>query len=459
MSAVDSAREWFAGATVGIVGLGREGTALARFLLPIAGAVLATDDKLAADLPPQVRELAGLGLALHPGGLSEAVLESDCLFVSPGVPLDVPLLTAAIDRGIPLWNEPGLFLALCPAVTFGVTGSMGKSTTAALVAAVLRAPGRRVWLGGNIGTPLIEAVAEMAPEDAVVMELSSFQLELARQSPRHALITNLSPNHLDRHGSMAGYVLAKAEVFRYQSGDGVLSLNGDDAWCRWLAPTAPGRLRWFSARRHIGRGAYLEGEAIMAGEGALGERVCRADELKLPGRHNVANALAATAMCAGAGVAPVDIRRGLVSFEGLPHRLERVAVVAAVSYYNDSIATTPERSIAGMRAIDAPVILLAGGRDKHLPWKQWAEEAQRRARAVIAFGECGPTLREALAPLQVPVVLCGRLREAVQAARQAARPGDAVLLSPGGTSFDEFRDFAERGDCFRAVVLEMERSR
>ncbi|MHB0876570.1 MAG: UDP-N-acetylmuramoyl-L-alanine--D-glutamate ligase [Anaerolineae bacterium] len=456
MTSLQLARTWFAGRIVGIVGLGREGLALARFMLPLGARVIATDGKPLEALGGEVHSLLAQGMELHAGGLSDKALEVDQCFVSPGVPIDVPLLAAARQRGVPLWSEPGLFLALCPAPVYGITGSAGKSTTSSMVAAALTASRRRTHLGGNIGRPLIETLAEINSDDAVVMELSSFQLEWVRHSPRYSLITNVTPNHLDRHYTMAAYVEAKAGILRYQTAGDTLVLNAEDEWCRWLAPRGRSRVGWFSDAREVGRGAYLRDGAICTVRDGVVEEVCRADDIRLLGRHNVANALAAAALCSTAGLPSQAIREGIVGFRGLPHRLEPVGVVDGVSYYNDSIATTPERAIAGMRAIQAPLVLLAGGRDKHLPWDTWLEEVRRRVKAVVLFGEAAAMLTELTAELDRPKARVATLAEAVEAARALAAPADAVLLSPGGTSFDEFRDFEERGVRFRELVQSME---
>jgi len=457
MSALEQAREMFSGRRVGVVGLAREGLALSRFLLSVGAEVVATDDRPLEALSPEARILAQGDITVLAGGLAEAVLEASYLFVSPGVPLELPLLGRARAAGLPLWNEPGLLLALCPAATFGVTGSSGKSTTASLAAAILREDDGRAYLGGNIGQPLIEKVGGMAPGDRVVLELSSFQLELVRHSPRYALVTNITPNHLDRHATMDAYVEAKRGIYCHQQRDDLLVLNADDEWSERLATEAPGQVAWFSTGSEVAQGACLDGDEVVLCAGAARERVCRTGDLRLRGEHNVANVLAAAALTHAAGVRTEAIRAAVTSFAGLAHRLELVAAVEGVTYVNDSIATTPERSAAGLRAIETPIILLAGGRDKHLPWEGWIEEARQRAKSVVVFGEVGRMLVRRLAEAGVAVSAAGTMREAVNLARELAGPGDTVLLSPGGTSFDEFRDFEERGNRFRDWVLSMGR--
>ncbi|NPV09317.1 MAG: UDP-N-acetylmuramoyl-L-alanine--D-glutamate ligase [Anaerolineae bacterium] len=439
---------------MGVVGLGREGLALSRFLASVGARVLATDDKPLPALSPEVRALAEIA-ELRLGGLSAEVLDVDTCFVSPGVPLDVPMLARAVAEGVPLWNEPGLLLWLCPGRVVGVTGSSGKSTTAALTAAMAEADGQRTYLGGNIGRPLIESVGNMRPEDVVVLELSSFQLELVRHSPAVAAITNITPNHLDRHRTMEAYTEAKTGVFRYQTAAGVAVLNADDHASAGLAGRCPGEVHWFGRKASRAPGAYLVGRTIVVrtADGASCQ-VCAVDEMGLIGEHNVSNALAACALGAALGLSAEAMAGAARRFQGLPHRLEKVAEVAGVVYYNDSIATTPERSLAALRAVKEPVVLLAGGRDKHLPWEQWVTEVAERVRAVVAFGEAGAMLEDLLGRAGVRVSRARGLAEALALAASLARPGDAVLLSPGGTSYDEFRDFEARGEEFRRLVLE-----
>jgi len=458
MNPVELARGRFQGRTVGIVGLGREGMALGRFMLSVGATVVGTDDRPLASLSREVEELQASGARLLAGGAREAVLDTDYLFVSPGVPLDHPLLKAAARRGLQLYSEPDLVLELSPALTVGITGSSGKSTTTSLVAAIASATGRKVFLGGNIGTPLVERLGEMGAEDVVVQELSSFQLELVRHSPHVAMITNITPNHLDRHGTMEAYVEAKRGILRWQGAGDWLVLNADDDQCVRLADTSASRLAWFSLRGAVANGAYREGSAIFVARQGEQERVCERREVPLLGEHNLANVVAAVAVAGILGIPAAQMRQAVLSFRPLPHRLEKVGTVAGADYYNDSIATSPERAIAGMRAFESPVLLLTGGRDKHLPWDSWMAEARRRARLVILFGELGALLEPRLAASGLPYERHSTLEQAVQAAYREARPGEVVLFSPGGTSFDAFRDFEERGECFRALVTRLERS-
>jgi UDP-N-acetylmuramoylalanine--D-glutamate ligase len=470
----------FTGSQTLVVGLAREGTALACFLARHGARVTVTDMKPADALADSLAALAGLPLALALGGHPLELLDTaGIVFVSPGVPLEIPFLEEARRRGTPLSNETRLFTRLCPAPVIGITGSSGKTTTTALVGEMLRAGGQRAWVGGNIGRPLIGHVGEIAPSDAVVMELSSFQLEFfgawpgaQRQgsvlfdprgwSPQIAAITNITPNHLDRHPTMEAYVAAKAHILTEQGPGDVAVLNLDDAVTRQMGQEiADSRRRvvWFSLEpgRGVKEGAFLRGRELvlrLAGREAV---VCRAEEVKLIGRHNLANLLTACALAGVAGAPAEAMSRVATTFAGVEHRLELVCERGGVRWYNDSIATSPERTAAALRAFAAPVVLLAGGRDKHLPWGEMAALTQRKVRHLILFGEAAGLIERAMQEASKAGQVCeihqaGTLEGAVELAARLARPGDVVLLSPGGTSFDAYRDFVARGEHFRELV-------
>ncbi len=454
-----------------IIGLGREGTALARFLVEQGARVTVSDTKGPEVLAGAIAQLDGLEVRYALGGHPDWVLAADVLFLSPGVPADAPIAVAARRRGVAVSSETRLFTRLCPAPIVGVTGSSGKTTTTTLVGRMLEASGRRTFVGGNIGRPLIGRLREIGPRDAVVMELSSFQLEgfgpatpperafpAGGWSPAGAAVLNITPNHLDRHPSMEAYVAAKANILAYQQASDWALLNADDEVARGLRARVTGRLLEFSLLGPVAAGAYLEGESLvwapMPGESQV---VCQAGALRLRGRHNIANALAACAISGQAGASVEAMREVATTFAGVEHRLELVRELGGVAYYNDSIATSPERAVAAMQAFAEPVVLLAGGRDKHLPWGEWAALVRQRVRELICFGEMAPLLEQALerAGGGPPLHRCSSLEEAVQVAARVARPGDVVLLSPGGTSFDAYRDFEARGEAFRAAVREL----
>jgi UDP-N-acetylmuramoylalanine--D-glutamate ligase len=455
------------GRHVVVLGLARQGRALGRWLPTIGARVTLSDSRSADALSGVQREFAAqLNVQFALGGHPLDLLDDcDVLCVSGGVPLDLPIIQEAYRRNIRVTNDAQLFIERCPAPVLGITGSAGKTTTTALTGAMCRASGRETFVGGNIGEVLLDVLPRITANDLVVMELSSFQLELMTTSPTVAAVLNITPNHLDRHGTMDAYRAAKAHIYRYQDTHDVAVFGYDDPAAREMSQTAPGRMAHFSMRQKVLTGAYLRDDELIItrGDSAPGEgqiAVCKREAIRLRGDHNVLNTLAACAI-AGAAYIPVEAMRAAIeAFTGVDHRLETVAVIDGVTWVNDSIATAPERVVAALHSYTEPLILLAGGRDKKLPWDELAALAVTTSRAVIAFGEYGPQVVEHMqqAKAQHPgaqidqITLVPDLEAAVAAARQAARPGDVVLLSPGGTSYDAYPDFAARGQHFRDLV-------
>jgi UDP-N-acetylmuramoylalanine--D-glutamate ligase len=470
-----------------VLGLARQGTALARFLVQAGAEVTVSDLRNEASLADQLAELAGLPiryvLGKHPLSLLD---QADLLCLSGGVPVDIPIVVEAQRRSIPLSNDAQLFLERCPAPVIGITGSAGKTTTTALVGEMCRAAGLRTWVGGNIGNPLIADLDRIEPGDWVVMELSSFQLEVMTVSPHVAGLLNVTPNHLDRHKTMEAYIAAKRNILAHQKPEDLALLGYDDANARSLALETAAHLLWFSGGAEVDEGAFFmqtktNGKLTLRLEG-MDREICHAAEVRLRGRHNLLNVLAASVLAGVAGVPVEAMRQVATTFTGVEHRLELVRELNGVSWYDDSIATAPERSLAALRSFEEPIVLLAGGRDKKLPWGEFADETVRRVRHLVTFGEAGPMIARVVeeelekgkekmegdqtgpasivhspsSPLRLEgVTQEGTLEEAVEAAARLARPGDVVLLSPGGTSFDAFRDFAERGDRFKELVREL----
>jgi UDP-N-acetylmuramoylalanine--D-glutamate ligase len=489
-----------------VVGLAREGTALAGYLSRQGAEVVATDLKPLQAFGDALKPLSGAGVELvlgkHPASLLDGC---ELIFVSPGVPFGAAFLDEARARGIPLSTESRLFCQLCPAPIAAITGSSGKTTTTSLVGEILKAnnqaqgAGRGIWVGGNIGQPLIERLDQIQPDDQVVMELSSFQLEyfhpsanehvhdgdpmwlplLAGWSPAVAAILNITPNHLDRHPSMQAYIHAKQAIIAYRHPGAVAVMNYDNHLTQILGQTAAGRVRWFSAapsarqQAPLGDGACLSGQgpeaAVLVRNPSSGaeQQVCRLSQVRLRGPHNVSNVLAACLIADCVGASIEAMHQVVTSFSGVVHRLEPVGEVRGVRYFNDSIATSPERLVAALKSFDEHIVLLAGGRDKHLPWDEAARLMLQRTRHIILFGEAteliagaleaesqqlaaeGQPLRDETRPM---LHRCVRLEDAVAVASQVARAGDVVLLSPGCTSFDAYTDFEERGDRFRELV-------
>ena len=463
-----------------IIGLAREGTALARLLAERGAIVTVSDLKNEQELQENITKLKGLPIRFVLGGHPEAILDqTNALFLSPGVPLETPIVAEAKRRGISISSETRLFTELCPAPIIGITGSSGKTTTVSLVGRMLKASGFRTWVGGNIGQPLIGHLEEIEPTDKVVMELSSFQLEIMEWSPPIAAILNITPNHLDRHPSMEAYTEAKLNILRFQQ-PGDVAVLGHDLISNTQYPISnlqPPTLT-FSLDEEVEQGSFLRDGKIILRLGDTEQRICPTDAIKLLGRHNLENVLAACAIAGVAGASRQAMADVATTFEGVEHRLELVREMGGVRYYNDSIATSPERTVAALRSFDQPIVLLAGGRDKHLPWDEMARLTLQKARRLILFGEAAPIIEEAIRassfetsaspsttlrtgsvePFRVSrdwgefVHRCQTLDEAVEVAAREAEPGDVVLLAPGGASFDAFRDFAERGELFRQLV-------
>jgi UDP-N-acetylmuramoylalanine--D-glutamate ligase len=462
-----------AGKRIVVLGLARQGKALAHYLAQHGARVTGSDLCDGEELADTIEELDGLSihyvLGEHPFSLLD---EADMLCVSGGVSVNIPIVAEARRRGILISNEAQIFLERCPAPVIGITGSAGKTTTTALTGEMCRAAGFRTWVGGNIGNPLVADLDEIKPNDWVVMELSSFQLELMTISPHIAAVMNITPNHLDRHRTMEVYIAAKRNIVAHQRAEDLAVLGYDDANARSLALDTAAHLLWFSDGAEVEEGAFrTNGELTLrlAGEDRT---MCHVSEVKLLGRHNLLNVLAASALAGTAGASLEAIRQVATTFTGVEHRLELVRELDGVRWYDDSIATAPERSLAALRSFESPIVLLAGGRDKDLPWGEFAEEAVQRVRHLVTFGEAGPMIaqvvRKALsAPPSSPpvggkergrlesITQVGTLEEAVEVAARVVRPGDVVLLSPGGTSFDAFRDFAERGDRFKELVQQL----
>ncbi|MGI6367860.1 MAG: UDP-N-acetylmuramoyl-L-alanine--D-glutamate ligase [Anaerolineae bacterium] len=470
------------GLSATVIGVAREGIALTRFLLEAGASVTLSDMKTAQQLGDALDDLQGLPVRLALGGHPAELLEADVLFLSPGVPLSSAFVRQAQARSIPIGSEPRLFAQLFAHPIVGITGSSGKTTTTTIIGLMLEAAGLRTWVGGNIGRPLIGALGDGPLADWAVMELSSFQLELMRPetqgplteekrtaasraislegwSPTIAVVTNITPNHLDRHSSMENYIWAKGAIVDYQKPSDWAVANADDALAYELATAGPGQHVQFSLQGPVDQGAFLAGDRLHLRLGDVEQVVCSSDEVQLRGTHNLANALAACCAAGLAGVSVAAMREVLTTFRGVPHRLEVVRTWHGITFINDSIATAPERAVAALRSIQEPIILLAGGRDKHLPWDVWADWVARRVRCVVAFGECAPLIREALQHLgeRAPrLVEAMDLADAVENAVTQAQPGDVVLLSPGGTSFDAYRDFEARGQHFRRLVGDLQ---
>ena len=461
----------YRGQRVVILGLARQGMALARYLVQAGARVVISDRQPAEKLAANLAALSDLPIEYVLGGHPPSLLDgADLLCLSGGVDANIPLAQEARRRGVPLSNDSQIFLEACPAgvMTVGVTGSAGKTTTTTLVGRILTPPpqqsrqarGVRTWIGGNIGNPLIAEVHRMRVGDIAVMELSSFQLEIMTRCPQVGAVLNITPNHLDRHGTMEAYTAAKSHILLHQSAADVAVLGLDDVGARRLSLLVRGRLVYFSGATLVAaqEGTFLRDEVIVFRWGRREQAVCAVKDIGLRGQHNVLNVLAACAISGAAGAIPEAMRAGIEGFTGVEHRLEFVRERDGVKWYNDSIASAPERVVAALNSFEEPIVLLAGGRDKKLPWEDFARLAKTRVKCLVLFGEAGPLIQRAVEAANMDraqYTLCGKLGEAVRVAAGKAESGDVVLLSPGCTSFDEFTDFAERGEKFKEWVREL----
>ncbi|MEA3351264.1 MAG: UDP-N-acetylmuramoyl-L-alanine--D-glutamate ligase [Chloroflexota bacterium] len=454
-------RNWN-GKRVLIIGAARQGAALVRYLVS-HGVEVVLNDRCTSDELADVREsLADVKIEWVLGGHPLSVLNDvDLVCPSGGVPLTIPLVVEAQKRGLQLANDSQIFLEAAPCRVVGITGSAGKTTTTTIVGRMAEVTAK-TWVGGNIGNPLITKVDEMDPDDLAVAEFSSFQLELVTHSPQVAAVLNVTPNHLDRHGSMEAYTAAKANILSFQRPGDVAVLGRDDTRAWSLAESARGEIITFGLTHPPAgqMGVFPHQGWITLWDGESAKKLFPRELILLRGEHNLLNVLAACAIAAAAELPVEAMQAGVEGFEGVPHRLEYVRSWGGADWYNDSIATAPERAIAAMRSFDEPLVLLAGGKDKDLPWEDFAQLVRRRVDHLIIFGDASEKVIRAVdaaGPSERPysISICARLHDAVDAAAQVVEPGDVVLLSPGGTSFDEFDDFAARGEWFRKWVNEL----
>ena len=443
--------------TVAVIGIGVSNTPLLELLLAEGIRVTACDKRSREQMGEQAEHLEQLGCELHLGADYLKDLDADVIFRTPGLRPDVPEIAACVDRGAVLTSEMEVFFEVCPCTIIAVTGSDGKTTTTTIIAELLKAAGKRVWVGGNIGHPLLCEADGMLATDYAVLELSSFQLMTMKHSPHIAVVTNLAPNHLDVHRDMAEYVAAKENIFRHQSGEDVAVFNADNDITAEQSHRAPGRARLFSRQDEVADGVFLRGEDIVCRSGGHERIVMTTGDIKIPGVHNVENYMAAIA--AVDGLVPDEvIRRFAREFGGVEHRIELVRTYRGVRYYNDSIASSPSRTIAGLRSFHEKVILIAGGYDKHIPFDVLGPEIVEHVKLLVLCGATADKIRAAVenAPGYEPgkpeIRDVTPFTAAVEAARDRAQPGDVVTLSPACAAFDQFKNFAERGKFFKSIV-------
>ena len=437
---------------IAVLGLGVSNRPLVRLLLEFGCDVIGCDKTPREKLDDEVLALEKAGCKLHVGETYLDGVEADIVFRTPGMHPSNPAIEALRARGAEVTSEMEVFFEVCPCTLLAVTGSDGKTTTTTLVSEMLKAAGKTVWLGGNIGTPLLPLVREMKETDYAVVELSSFQLMDMKRSPARAVITNLAPNHLDIHKDMAEYIEAKTNIFRYQDERGLLILNADNAITSGFRGN--GTTRFFSRQKEAD---------VCVTDGVIcrhGERVLPVGDILIPGVHNVENYMAAIAMVEGL-VDDETIRHVAKTFGGVEHRIELVRVKDGVKFYNDSIASSPSRTIAGLRSFPEKVILIAGGYDKHIPYDVLGPEICKHVKKLFLGGATGEKIRQAVISCpeydsqKLEIMDCGSFEPAVRAAAAAAKAGDVVLMSPASAAFDQFKNFMVRGEYYKKLVKEL----
>jgi UDP-N-acetylmuramoylalanine--D-glutamate ligase len=450
-----------------ILGAARQGISLARWLSCHGSRVTLSDSRSMEQLASARASLADTNVEWAAGGHPLELLTGvDILCLSGGVPLTLPIVKEAAKRGIPLSNDTQIFLEVSPCKTIGITGSAGKTTTTTLVGEMAKRHyatrnTQHAFIGGNIGNPLINYVDEMTADDLAIIEISSFQLEQMTISPNISAILNITPNHLDRHGTMEAYISAKARILRFQTDRDTAILSHDDKGAWNLRNQVKGKLLTFSltALTDDLDGAYFHDGLLSLREGKAYVPLMPREKIQLRGDHNVANVLAAFTIGQAAGFKLDDMLEAVEEFRGVPHRLELVRELRGVRWYNGSIATAPERSMADINAFNEPIVLMLGGRDKDLPWDGIAKLIHKRVDHVVLFGEAAELIQNAISAAggarSGDLRRANDFKEAVTIAAEVASAGDIVLFSPGGTSYDEFKDFEERGETFKKWVLDL----
>ena len=434
---------------VAVLGLGVSNRPLVRLLLSFGCDVTGCDRTPREKLDAEVLELEAAGCRLRLGDDYLEKVEADIVFRTPGMHPANPAIEALRNRGAEITSEMEVFFEVCPCTILAVTGSDGKTTTTTLISEMLKAEGKTVWLGGNIGTPLLSHVPEMRDTDFAVVELSSFQLMDMRRSPHVAVITNLSPNHLDVHKDMEEYVEAKKNIYRFQKEADILVVNADNPLTS--ACETEGINRSFS---RLGTGNVCLKNGIICRDGV---EVLDIKDILLPGVHNIENYMAAIAAVQGL-VSDETVGKVASTFGGVEHRIELVRIKDGVRFYNDSIASSPSRTIAGLRSFDQKVILIAGGYDKNIPYDVLGPEICQHVKILVLGGATGPKIREAVENCtgeKPQIIDCADFACAVTAAARAAKCGDIVLMSPASAAFDQFKNFMVRGAFFKKMIMEL----
>lgn len=456
MSKIDEFKKNMNGRNVTVIGIGISNIPLIKYLTKLGANVTACDKRTKADLGENYGELEKLGVSFRLGEDYLEDLSGDIIFKTPGMRFDVPQLLSARAEGKIVTSEMEVFFELCPSHIIAVTGSDGKTTTTTLIHKMMTKAGYKTWLGGNIGNPLLTDVENMAKEDWVILELSSFQLHTMRKSPEIAVITNISPNHLDMHKDYEEYIDAKKNIMLYQNSGNTLVVNADNEVTAKIGKEAKGEVRYFSRQRKAD--VYLENGEIKRDE----ETVLKIGDIKIPGMHNVENYM--TAIAAVKGLVEdsviIDVAK---TFGGVEHRIELVRNFDGVSYYNSSIDSSPNRTINTLRVFPEKVIMIGGGKDKGIPYDEIGPALAEHVKVLILIGATSDKIQEALDMeikktgngKDIDVIRAESYEDAVNTARSKATDGDVVILTPASTSFDMFKNFEERGNLFKKLVNEL----
>lgn len=444
---------------VAIIGLGVSNIPLLDYMHNVGAKVTVFDNRIIEDIPKDTMKKItdyAMEFSLGPNNLSK--LEGfDIIFRSPSCLPTVPELQKEVERGAILTSEIEMLMKLCPGKVIGVTGSDGKTTTTTLIYEILKANGYNCYLGGNIGTPLFTKLSEMTPDDIIVLELSSFQLMGMEISPSISVITNISPNHLNVHSSYEEYIDAKKNIFKYQDKDGIVVLNYDNAITKAVAKEANGKVVFFSSKTKLEDGIILDGDIIKECKDKLRRHILSTNTVALRGVHNYENICAAIAATSSL-VEVEEAVKAVQEFKGVQHRLEFIREIDGVKWYNDSIGTSPTRTIAGLHSFDERIVLIAGGYDKHLDYTPIAKPILEKVDSLILIGDTAPKIFDAVKEeaekqgKDIKIYMCDEFKNTVLVAKKVAKPGQIVLFSPASASFDLFRNFEERGNKFKELV-------
>lgn len=453
MNSIESFFHAVDGKTVTICGIGHNNLPVIHQFLQAGAHVVACDRRTEAQLGDTARELKAAGAQLSLGEGYMDCLSGQLILRTPGMKPYLPALEQARREGKTVTSEMEIFFDLCRAPIYAVTGSDGKTTTTTIIAGLLDAAGVKTFVGGNIGRALLPYVADITPDDAAVVELSSFQLTGMHQSPNVAVVTNVAPNHLDWHADMQEYIDAKENLVRYQKPGDRAVLNADNAITAGFAADCPGEVWLFSRRGRVARGCWMDAQRrIIVSADGTDTVVMDAEDIRIPGEHNVENYMAAIAAVWGR-VSPDAIVRFARAFGGVEHRCELVRERNGVRWYNDSIGSSPSRTIAGLQAFRQRVILIAGGYDKHIPYTPLGPVAAEKVQAAVLLGATADAIEAAIrACSDLPIYRVQNMEEAVRTADQLAKSGDIVFLSPASASFDMYKNFEERGQHFKTLV-------